>query len=797
MSPRDHLPDSAFAAVFDAMPVALALVDGDKRYVRVNASFARLVGLDPREIVGKQVGDLALVGESVDLGARWTRLLRGGGPSVAVYLSELGGEPRWLEVDPVPAAVQGLHLMVLRDVTTTRRLRSVADLLLDLALELAAAPDFRSAIGAVLESACSASELPVGEVWIPERRGGGLVRAGSWEREGFESFRDSAERIVIRMGRGLPGRAAELAEPVVEPNLREGPGFTRHEAATAAGLRWGLAAPVLRGEKVVAVLVLLGEAPPRIVEETVHVVSAAAAQLGAVFERKRADEARSVQAAIVDDARTAIIGKTLDGEIVSWNKGAQELYGYQPDEVLGEHISILAPPDRAGEIEGLMRRLRRGEVIDPYETVRVRKNGSRIRIELSISPVKDALGRLRGASAVARDITRERQLEDELRRTQRMDSLGRLAGGIAHDFNNLLTVLVAETDTLLSLDEELSREERLESLQEIRRVGQRASSLTRQLLSFARQESREPRSLDLNALIRDLEGMLVRVLRTDVRLETRLADRLWAVRMDPTHVEQVLVNLAVNAREAMPKGGRLTIETANVSLGESYVFEHATVPVGDYVLLTVTDTGQGMSDEIQAKIFDPFFTTRQGEGGSGLGLSTCYGIVRQAGGHIWVYSEPGMGATFKIYLPRTARDPSTRSVPSTADSVEAWEAEGVETVLLVEDQPEVRSVGARGLRRFGYRVLLASNGEEALKVLRAHPGVIDIMVTDVVMPGMGGRDLADRVRDIRPDMPILFTSGYADDTLVRDPDDEHDVALLVKPFTAANLASKVREVLDR
>jgi len=353
-------------------------------------------------------------------------------------------------------------------------------------------------------------------------------------------------------------------------------------------------------------------------------------------------------------------------------------------------------------------------------------------------------------------------------------------------------VLVAETDSLLSLDEELSREERLESLNEIRRVGQRASSLTRQLLAFARQQSREPRSLDLNALVRELQGMLVRVLRSDVQLETKLADHLWSVLIDPTHVEQVLVNLAVNAREAMPGGGHLTIETTNVALDEAYAFQHVTVPVGDYVLLRVTDTGHGMPAEVQAKIFDPFFTTRQAEGGTGLGLSTCYGIVRQAGGYIWVYSEPEMGTTFKIYLPRAERRTSERADPSGPLS-----AEGSETILLVEDQPDVRSVAARGLQRFGYRVLLASSGEEALKMLEAHTGVIEIMVTDVVMPGMGGRDLAGRVRHIRPEMPILFTSGYADDTLLRDADDQREVALLVKPYTASDLAGKVRQVLDR
>ncbi len=783
------VPDPAFAATFDAMPVALALVDERERYVRVNAAFARLAGMQPTDMVGRPVGTFASVERNVDLRDRWARFLHEGVRGGEIYLADMGGQPRWLEAEGVASVAPGLNLLLLRDVTAPRRVRAVADLLLALAMDLASAPDFRSATTAVLERACRAAALPFGELWIPERTGHGFVRAGTWQAEGGETFPESVEGVVPRRGESLVERAAMRGEPVIAPDLWKG-GFVRREAAVAAGLRWGLAAPVLRGEETVAVLVLLGEAPPPVVDETVHVLAAAAAQLGAVFQRKRADELRNLQSAIVDDARTAIVGKLLDGTIISWNRGAQELYGYAPGEVIGKPISILAPPERSGEIAEILERLRHGEVVDPYETVRVRKDGARVRIELSVSPVRDAIGRLRGASAVARDVTRERQLEDELRRTQKMESLGRLAGGVAHDFNNLLTVILADTSALLESNAEMSAESRGEHLEEVLQAAERAAALTKQLLSFARQQAQEPRIVDLNEVIESLERMLRRLLRENVTIESKRAEDLWAVHIDPTHVEQVLVNLAVNAGQAMPNGGRLTLETANVTLDDAYAFRRATVPVGDYVLLTVADTGKGIAPEIQERIFDPFFTTREGEGGSGLGLSTCYGIIRQAGGYIWVYSEPGMGTTFKIYLPRARGSAEgARAQPDTAS------AHGTETVLLVEDQPDVRTVAERGLRRFGYRVLLASNGEEALKVAEAHAGDIDIVVTDVVMPGMGGRELAERIQRIRPGIPILFTSGYAGDEILRSDVERNHATLLPKPFTAPELARKVRRVL--
>ncbi len=787
----DSVPGQAFASAFDAMPVALALVDEADRYVRVNPAFERLARVESSEIVGQPVGSLTSAERGVDLADRWARLLRGGTSGQELYLTSMEGKPRWLEADGFAAVHEGLHLLVLRDVTPPRRFRAVTDLLLDLALELAAAPDFRSAVTAILRLACAATDLPVGELWVPTGRGQSLVRAGSWERGGLEAFRDSGDGMVVRPGTGLAGRAMERGETVVEPDLQASPGFSRHEAAVRAGLRWGLAAPLLRAKEPVAILVLLGYAPPPLLDETVRMVSAAAAQLGAVFERKRGDEARSVRSAIVDDARMAVVGKTLDGEIVSWNRGAEELYGYTDDEAIGKHISILAPPDRPDEIPGILERIRRGETVDPYDTVRLRKDGRRVLVNLSVSPVRDAIGRLWGASAIARDVTRERQLEEEFRRGQRMDSLGRLAGGIAHDFNNLLTVVLADAEYMLDLGTEMSEEDRTTSLEEIHQAAERASSLSRQLLSFARQQAHKPGVVDLDELVRKMEGMLARVVRADIQLESRLQPDVWPVLIDPTHVEQVLVNLTVNARQAMPDGGRLTVETENVSLDEAYSFEHVHVPAGDYVLLTVTDTGHGMPPEIQERIFDPFFTTREDEGGTGLGLSTCYGIIRQAGGHIWVYSEPDIGTTFKIYLPRTDRAPTSR--PDTREHVSV---EGTETVLLVEDQPDVRTVAARGLRKHGYRVLLATSGKEALSVAEAHPGAIHIVVTDVVMPGMGGRELAAHLRVRHPEIPVLFMTGYADDEILRDEMSQGDVVVLPKPFAGLDLARRVRQILD-
>ncbi|MGD1024492.1 MAG: ATP-binding protein [Candidatus Sulfotelmatobacter sp.] len=391
----------------------------------------------------------------------------------------------------------------------------------------------------------------------------------------------------------------------------------------------------------------------------------------------------------------------------------------------------------------------------------------------------------------AEDVTERRALEQQLRQSQKMEAVGRLAGGIAHDFNNLLMVISGYSEFLL---DRLGPDPALRGpAQEIAGAAQRASSLTRQLLAFSRKQMMAPKILDLNEVITENLKMLTRVIGEDIDLVMVPAATLGAVRADAGQIDQVIMNLAVNARDAMPSGGKLTIETSNVSLDEEYSRFHAPLRPGDYVMLTISDTGMGMDSETQSHIFEPFFTTK-GPKGTGLGLSTVYGIIKQSGGYIWVYSESGKGTTFKIYLPRVPERAESPAAVSTAESV-ATEP-GTETILLVEDETNLRYLARQFLEKQGYRVIEAADGAVAMQIAVAHEGMIHLLLTDVIMPGMNGRELAQRISEIRPNTKVLYMSGYTENVIGHNGTLDAGVRLLQKPFTLRELKSKVREVLD-
>ncbi len=416
-------------------------------------------------------------------------------------------------------------------------------------------------------------------------------------------------------------------------------------------------------------------------------------------------------------------------------------------------------------------------------------DGSLRRIRETIVPIADERGMVFRLDGIASDVTNERRLEEQFRQAQKMEAVGRLAGGVAHDFNNLLTVITSYSELLLGDLE--STDPRREDLEEIRKAAAGAAGLTRQLLAFSRQQVLEPRVLDLNEIVSGAGKMLQRLIGEDVALVTVLAPDLGAVKADPGQLEQVIMNLAVNARDAMPQGGKLTIETTNVDLDVTYTMEHTAVSPGPYVLLTVSDTGVGMDEETQRRIFEPFFTTKQTGTGTGLGLATVYGIVKQSGGFIWVYSEPGHGTTFKIYLPRVDEPAEAEQRGTTPQYVH-----GTETVLLAEDAGPLRAVARQILKREGYTVLEAPDGKSALEGAAAHDGPIHLLITDVIMPEMSGRQLAERLKQQRPELKVLFVSGYTDDAIIRHGVLEPGIAFLQKPFSPELLARKVREVLD-
>jgi len=469
------------------------------------------------------------------------------------------------------------------------------------------------------------------------------------------------------------------------------------------------------------------------------------------------------------------------------NEAAVRLYGYSRAEFLEMTLKDLRPPDDGPRPQSQSTISGEG-LVGAGEWRHRKKDGTAIVVEITRHALTFA-GRP-AALAMAHDLTQRRSLESQLLQSQKMEAVGQLAGGIAHDFNNLLTAIFGSSDLLL---EDLSvDDQRRSDVEDIKQAAQRAAALTRQLLAFSRQQVLAPQVLDLSALIADLEKMLRRVIGEDVEFRTVLAPDLGAVRADPGQLEQVIVNLAVNARDAMPYGGKLTVETANVDLDEAYPQERGLVVPGRYAMLAVTDTGIGMDAHVKAHIFEPFFTTKEKGKGTGLGLATVYGIVKQSDGYIWVYSEPGRGTSFKIYLPRVeavAEPPAPKAMPPAS-------LRGSETVLVVEDEAAVRNLVRRVLEAHGYSVLVAADGPEALRLIESHHEPIHLLVTDVVMPKMSGRQLAERVVSTRRETKVLYLSGYTDDAIVHHGVLAPGIAFLQKPFTPRALARKLREVLD-
>jgi len=511
----------------------------------------------------------------------------------------------------------------------------------------------------------------------------------------------------------------------------------------------------------------------------------------AVARRLKAEsllrEAHGHLQAVINSSPLAIYTMDARGDVRSWNPAAETLYGWKSDEVVGGPLSLIT---RDLEDQRDVRdRVFRGETLRGIETTTHKKDGSAVTLSLAAAPFHDASGRVTGVLFIAADLTEVRRLEVQYRQAQKMEAVGRLAGGIAHDFNNLLTAILGTTGLLLdNLDTQ--SQTRLD-IEEIEKAAKRAAGLTRQLLVFSRKQVLEPHILDLNAVVGDLQRMLVRLIGADVQLQTRFAPELQMVHADPGQLQQAVVNLVVNARDAMPNGGRVTIETANVELDPRELETHSLTRPGKYVLLAVHDTGVGMDAATKARLFEPFFTTKEPGRGTGLGLATVYSIVKQSSGYIWAYSELGQGTTFKIYLPAVVGTPESAVLRAAATV-----ARGSETVLVVEDQPDVRALTARILESRGYTVVAAENANEAMHVASRYLKRIDLLLTDVVMPGINGRELARLMTGQRSDLKVLFVSGYTGEAIREHGLLERSAAFLQKPFTPDALAQKVRDVLD-
>jgi PAS domain S-box-containing protein len=499
------------------------------------------------------------------------------------------------------------------------------------------------------------------------------------------------------------------------------------------------------------------------------------------------------QAAIVGSTSDAIMSTTIDGTITSWNPGAERLYGYLAADALGGQMAMLLPPALLAEEQAVLRRVASGESLHEYESVRVRADGTEVHVACTTAPIRDRSGAVTGASSIARDISERKHasaerhaLEERLRRAERLESLGQLAGGIAHDFNNLLGVILNYATFVA--EEVADRPAAQADLDKIRAAAERAAALTHQLLLFGRQETAPLAILDLNSVVTEIESLLSRTIGEHVELSVRAATEVIPVNANRGQVEQVLVNLAVNARDAMPDGGRLTIETSIVDVDDSFARLHPDLKVGRYAQLSVSDTGTGMPPDVLERVFEPFFTTKSRGHGTGLGLATVYGITAAAGGTVSIYSEPGLGTTVRVYLPVADEAITPRPRPTPRRPTGRGE-----TILVVEDEAALLEVTARILRRAGYTVVESLGGDHALDALGAQ--AVDLLLTDVVMPVMSGPELVSRARQAHPDLVVLFMSGYSQGVLGPQRGFDDDVALIHKPFNEEQLVDQVQAAL--
>jgi hypothetical protein len=500
-------------------------------------------------------------------------------------------------------------------------------------------------------------------------------------------------------------------------------------------------------------------------------------------------ENRARLASIIDSSEDAILSKDLNGVITSWNRGAEHIYGYTSEEAIGKHISLLTPGDHTAEISKILGQIALGETVEHHESVRVTKDGRQLNVSISVSPLRDASDKIVGASVIARDITAQKRSEGQLRQAQKMEAIGRLAGGVAHDFNNILGIINACTEFLRDRIDPAAEPSLY--VENIRKASERGRALTKQLLAFSRTSAIQPRVLDLNERLRDISKLLRPLLGDDVEILIVPRSASAVVEADPGQLDQIVVNLAVNARDAMPHGGKFILETGAVSFDEAFAEQNQAMRPGKYILLAVSDTGHGMDEATMSRIFEPFFTTKDKGKGTGLGLATVYGIVKQSAGHILVYSEPGHGTTFKIYLP--SADHKIRL--GSKVEVETVGPERQATILLVEDDEIMRSLTRQLLQEHGYTVVEADDGKSALEWAESHPQPVDLLLTDVVMRRMSGPELVERLHPSRPTLKVVYMSGYTGELIAEREMLQRGITLLEKPFSRTTLLNTIHATL--
>jgi PAS domain S-box-containing protein len=607
---------------------------------------------------------------------------------------------------------------------------------------------------------------------------------------------EGAENILglrVPIEEGIAGWVARHHETVTLKGKVDDPRFVRARRRDA--IHSSVSMPMMVGNKLVAVLNVNSVKSRRLftvghTKALAILANLAAPAIESARHYRDVQEAERRYRSIFENAVEGMFQTTSSGQIIEANPAMAFILGYESPEELMEKVTDLGTQvyvDSKVRLEFLDEIEKRG-LVKGFEAQMYRKDKNKTWVSLGGRAIRDSGGNVLTYEGSIEDLSERKRLEEQLVQSQKMEAIGTLAGGIAHDFNNLLTAIIGYSQLAAS---RLNEGDRMyKEIEEIRKAGTRAAELTSQLLAFSRKQVLQLKVINLNTIVANIGKMIGRVIGEDIELVTSLKPELGHIKADPGQIEQVIMNLAVNARDAMPDGGKLIIETGDIVLDEAYARLHFRVRPGRYVMMAVSDTGSGMDTETQSHIFDPFFTTKDARKGTGLGLSTVYGIIKQSGGDVWVYSEPGRGTTFKLYLPRAEEE-----IHEAYREVHQIRSTGTETVLLVEDETQVRNLAALVLRERGYEVLEASCGDEALRVAGQYTGRIHLLLTDVVMPQMSGKELSEQITRTRLDIKVLFASGYTDDAVLHHGVLEANMEFIQKPFTPNTLANKVRAVL--
>jgi two-component system, cell cycle sensor histidine kinase and response regulator CckA len=779
--------------LFDSAPQGIAILDLNSRVEHVNPEFTRLFGWEQDEIRGRPLYELIVPADRRGE-VEWVLESIRKGHKVSLEARRLRKDGTLLDVSvqSTPVTMNGGQIAIFaiyRDISERKQSEALQSALYRIAEKTSSAEDleeFYASIHAIVGELMYARNFyialhdPAGHLlnfpyFVDEEE----------PRPGPQPLGRGLTEYVLRSGEPLLASPQVFDELVIAGKV---------EPVGAASVDW-LGVPLKTGPRTVGVLVVQSYTQHvRFGAKEKEILTFVSQHVASAIEHKRHQEAlRQSEARYRSLVQSAVYGmyrSSLEGRFLDVNPALIAMLGYDSSEqvlALDPEKDIYFDPEHRAR---LTREYLRNRRIDNEEVLWKRKDGKGITVRLSGRAVN--LNGNEALEIIAEDISERRVLEDQFRQAQKMEAVGRLAGGVAHDFNNLLMVIGGYTEVLLNqLGPSDPRRKKAEAIQ---RATERAASLTRQLLAFGRKQVLELKIIDLSTVVAEIGKLLRPLIGEDIDLVIAPSADLWKTKADPGQIEQVIMNLAVNARDAMPRGGKLIIETRNASLDDAYRRGHANVQPGEYVMLAVSDTGCGMDAETQSRIFEPFFTTKEKGKGTGLGLSTVYGIVKQSGGYVFAYSEPGRGTSFKIYLPRVSEAAALEEdAPAT---VPRSRHHGTETLLLVEDEESVRELVREALEARGYNICSARNGNQALAMSERQDLKLDLLITDVVMPGMGGRELAKCLASLRPTLKVLYLSGYTEDAIVHHGVLDPGTAFLQKPFTLDALACKVREVLD-